>query len=486
VENNFEKLPALSALPGGGYGCAFSPDGRYLAAVNSGASPFITVYDVENNFEKLPALSALPGNGRDCAFSGKYLAAVNYGYGTSPYITVYDVENNFEKLPALSALPGGGYGCAFSPDGKYLAAAHSTSPYITVYDVENNFTKLPALSALPGGGEGCAFSPDGRYLAAAHNSSPYITVYDVENNFEKLPALSALPNLGWGCAFSPAPDGKYLAAVHNTSPYVTVYDVENNFTKLPALSALPGAGRGCAFSPDGKYLAAAVYDALPYITVYDIPRKYPTSKSITVKWTFPPGTGTGEIKELVLGTSTSDVWTSRVALDYPINKTEFHELEVEWQLTMTCEPTVTGVIPAGQIDGETDVSYTFEFLPHMFHNITMSNGHTPWFGTSSWKTPALALGEGDEFYPFGEGNGILGTQFARYATSAIREVSPYVDGSLERTFRIFLETNQGNDAPISEMALEGFGRIVFNPPLEKVDTHRLYVDVTLKIEREGE
>ena len=284
---------------------------------------------------------------------------------------------------------------------------------------------------------------------------------------------------------TPADTGVKGNTLASSSAGATVHE-DGPKSEFPALSALPGDGYGCAFSPDGKYLAAAVYDALPYITVYDIPRKYPTSKSITVKWTFPPGTGTGEIKELVLGTSTSDVWTSRVALDYPINKTEFHELEVEWQLTMTCEPTVTGVIPAGQIDGETDVSYTFEFLPHMFHNITMSNGHTPWFGTSSWKTPALALGEGDEFYPFGEGNGSLGTQFARYATSAIREVSPYVDGSLERTFRIFLETNQGNDAPISEMALEGFGRIVFNPPLEKVDTHRLYVDVTLKIEREGE
>ena len=480
VEDGFTKLPALSALPGNGQGCAFSPDGKYLAAAHASA-PYITVYDVEDGFTKLPALSALPGTGYACAFSpdGKYLAVAHY---SSPRITVYDVEDGFTKLPALSAPSGIGRGCAFSPDGKYLAVAHDDAPYITVYDVEDNFTKLPALSALPGNGQGCAFSPDGKYLAVAHNDAPRITVYDVEDNFTKLPALSTLPGTGKGCSFSP--DGKYLAVAHYLiPPGIIVYDVENDFTKHPALLALPGIGNGCDFSPDGKYLAVAHNDA-PYITVYEATNpKYATQRSIVRRWVFPPGTGTGEIGELVLRTSTSGVWASRVAFELPIVKTEFHELEVEWQMTVHAEPLTTNTIQNGQIDGSTDVVCTFEYLPHMFHNITRSNGHTPWFGITG--TPALSLGDGAGTYDFGEGNGILGTQFARYVTSAIREVSPYVTGSLERTFRIFLETDQGN-APISEMALEGFGRIVFNPPLEKVDTHRLYVDVSLSFSREGE
>ena len=312
-------------------------------------------------------------------------------------------------------------------------------------------------------------------------SSSAGTTLHIDGPRAELPALSALPGDGQGCAFSP--DGKYLAAAHASAPYITVYDVEDGFTKLPALSALPGNGQGCAFSPDGKYLAVAHNDA-PYITVYEATNpKYATQRSIVRRWVFPPGTGTGEIGELVLRTSTSGVWASRVAFELPIVKTEFHELEVEWQMTVHAEPLTTNTIQNGQIDGSTDVVCTFEYLPHMFHNITRSNGHTPWFGITG--TPALSLGDGAGTYDFGEGNGILGTQFARYVTSAIREVSPYVTGSLERTFRIFLETDQGN-APISEMALEGFGRIVFNPPLEKVDTHRLYVDVSLSLSREGE
>ncbi|HHV42121.1 MAG TPA: WD40 repeat domain-containing protein, partial [Clostridiaceae bacterium] len=130
--------------------------GTTLASSSAGT----TVYaDVAPN-EKLPALSALPGEGNGCSFSpdSKYLAV---GHSDSPYITIYDVENGFTKLPDLSALPGTGYGCSFSPDGKYLAVAHSVSPRITIYDVTNGFTKLPDLSALPDTGEGCSFSPDG-------------------------------------------------------------------------------------------------------------------------------------------------------------------------------------------------------------------------------------------------------------------------------------------------------------------------------------
>ena len=45
-------------------------------------------------------------------------------YSTAPSLKVEDP----------STLPtGNGYGCAFSPDGTYLAVAHTNSPYITIY-----------------------------------------------------------------------------------------------------------------------------------------------------------------------------------------------------------------------------------------------------------------------------------------------------------------------------------------------------------------
>ena len=418
--------------------------------------------------------SNAPADPNQTGIQGSTLASNTNG------VTVFsETPWNEGKLPNLSRLPNYGNGCSFSPDGKYLAVAHRDSPYITVYDTENNFEKLPNLSALSGTGWGCSFSPDGKYLAVAHDGSPSITVYDTENNFEKLPNLSALSDTGNDCSFSP--DGKYLAVAHDGSPYITVYDAENNFEKFPNLSALSGIGYGCSFSPDGKYLAVAHYNS-PYITVYRTEKpKTTTAQKMKRKWTFPPGTGTGEISSLVLRTSTANVWTSRVALDFPINKTEFHELEVEWEIELFFDFETEVMIPSGQIDGETDVKVTIELSPHFTHQISSLSGHRKWLQTTS---PALLLGRRNT--PYGgipTIQGLQGEQVARYTNSNIREAQPYISGSLERTTRIFLETNQGNDYPIAEMVLEDFCRLRFDPPLEKDDMHRLYIDLTFKWNR---
>ena len=125
--------------------------------------------------------STLPtGNGWGCAFSpdGIYLAVA---HDKSPYITIYKRSGDtFTKLSNPPSLPpAGANGCAFSSDGTYLAVGHSSSPYITIYKRSGDtFTKVSNPSSLPtGAGKGCAFSPDGMYLAVAHNSSPYITIY---------------------------------------------------------------------------------------------------------------------------------------------------------------------------------------------------------------------------------------------------------------------------------------------------------------------
>ena len=85
------------------------------------------------------------------------------------------------RLNNPAALPAGnGYGAAFSPDGVYLAIAHSTSPFVTIYRRDGNtFTRLSNPAALPAGtGLSAAFSPDGVHLAIVHSTSPFMSVYD--------------------------------------------------------------------------------------------------------------------------------------------------------------------------------------------------------------------------------------------------------------------------------------------------------------------
>ncbi|HOK44196.1 MAG TPA: hypothetical protein PLD49_11110 [Thermoclostridium caenicola] len=87
---------------------------------------------------KIEDPSTLPtGDGWGCAFSpnGKYLAVA---HDSSPYITIYKRSGDtFTKLSNPSVLPtGAARGCAFYPDGIYLAVAHDSSPYITIYKGE--------------------------------------------------------------------------------------------------------------------------------------------------------------------------------------------------------------------------------------------------------------------------------------------------------------------------------------------------------------
>jgi WD40 repeat protein len=87
------------------------------------------------------------------------------------------------KLTDPSTLPTStGWGTSFSPDGTYLAVAHSTSPYITIYKRSGDtFTKLADPATLPpNNGLGTAFSPDGTYLAVAHDVTPFIAIYKGE------------------------------------------------------------------------------------------------------------------------------------------------------------------------------------------------------------------------------------------------------------------------------------------------------------------
>ena len=226
IEDGLQALPGPDVLPMGvGYGCAFSPDGMYLA-VSSYYSPFIIIYKRNGDtFTKLPNPAVLPtGSAERCTFSpdGSYLVVAHDS------LTIYKrVGDTFSKLPNPVGLTTGAMrGCSFSPDGNYLAVAHTSSPYLTIYKRDGDiFTKLPNPANLPkGDGRSCTFSPDGNYLVVGYiNSSPFMIIYKREGDiFTKLPDPKVLPTgNGLGVAFSP--DEHYLAVAHAVSPYLTIY-----------------------------------------------------------------------------------------------------------------------------------------------------------------------------------------------------------------------------------------------------------------------
>ncbi len=94
------------------------------------ASP--TVNELVNYVGARLNTPTLAGVGYGCAFSpdGAYLAVAHYN---SPYLTVIDTSD-WSVISGTPTLAGAGYSCAFSPDGAYLAVGHYNSPYLTVID----------------------------------------------------------------------------------------------------------------------------------------------------------------------------------------------------------------------------------------------------------------------------------------------------------------------------------------------------------------
>ena len=195
---------------------------------------------------------------------------------------------------ALDTTPAGIVrGVSFSPDGQYLAAAHSKSPYITIYKRDGDtFTKLPDPAELPaGGGNGTAFSSDGSYLAVVHDYAPHLTIYKRSGDtFTKLATPAGLPVLkypstdgAYDVSFSP--DDTYLAVVHKSGKtdkrYLTIFKRSGDtFTKLDDPDVVltdpseygSGSGHSVAFNSDGRYLTVGYSEAADlssYLTIYE-------------------------------------------------------------------------------------------------------------------------------------------------------------------------------------------------------------------------
>ncbi len=139
--------------------------------------------------------TSLPtNNANGCAFSpdGAFLAVAHAG---GSFLTIYNTSD-WSKVANPTSLPtNNANGCAFSPDGAFLAVAHNVSPFITIYNT-SNWSKVANPTSLPtNNANGCAFSPDGAFLAVAHASSPFITTYNTSDWSKAEDVVPAYGNL---------------------------------------------------------------------------------------------------------------------------------------------------------------------------------------------------------------------------------------------------------------------------------------------------
>lgn len=284
--NTFTKLATPATTPtGGAQKLKFSPDGNYLAVPHS-SSPFITVYKrTGDTFTKLTNPTTLPvGNANSVAWASDSKSfIVTSSAGTGNRVAVYSLDQLTDTLTYQN--PGFSGGDVYSDvtlasnDTSLVFTYTNASPYIMLATYDKSTYQITSLSPLlpdvipTGAGNGCSFSPDGTYLAVAHTTTPFISVYFRSGTtYTKLANPTSLPT-GNGAQVSWSADNTYLALSHGTSPYMGIFQKSGTgalatITRLSSPSTLPqNNGAGIAFSPAGGYLAVGNTTS-GYLTMY--------------------------------------------------------------------------------------------------------------------------------------------------------------------------------------------------------------------------
>jgi WD40 repeat protein len=280
----------------GGYGCAISPNGRYLASgmgkihlIDLGTRQEIVRWEMEDpatntddfdfspdsklmasthiyskcihlwNLQTLQPLRShlqLSDHAEGVAFSadGRWLASASghrYSEGAPGEIRIWSTTNWVARVTFLE--PSNSLTrVKFSRDGRYLAAS-GTGGFVKVWNA-SNFNEIVQLKGMRGFVLGLCFSPDSTLLAAA-DSEGIIRLWKV-GTWEETLAFSAHPRMIHRIAISP--DSQVLASC-SIDQTVKLWNVQNG-SLLSTLRGHYARVFDLSFSPDGSLLASSSYD----------------------------------------------------------------------------------------------------------------------------------------------------------------------------------------------------------------------------------
>ena len=336
-----------------------------------------------------------------------------------------------------------------------------------------------------------AFSPDGtKVVSGSYDNTVKVWEADTGNLITTFTGHS--DNVE-SVAFSP--DGNYVVSgSYDSTAKVWEADTGNVITTFTGHS---NDVYSVAFSPDGNYVVSGSIDNTAKVREANFGLL--NTAKMGYKYRFGAGSGTAMlIKEIALRADDYNYynaeWVARQVPPNPIDKKDYHQLDITWTIEVQ-SPNIyyTTTIANGQRDG-TSIDVDVEIANIALAGIAKYNLSSldTFFGISG--TPQFALGTSNaKKYPVGdeniepgislEGIGISGGFIAPFEVTS----EPYVAGSYSRTFRVGLESDQGNHADgLGEIILRNsagdyFGRVLFTPPLDKVNTYRFYFDITFSL-----
>lgn len=463
---------------------------------------------------------------RALSCGGDYLFV---GLTQAPWGKLYKKDGNdfifLSNVPELTTAP---LQSDISEDGKFLLVGGA------VYEIkdEGGQVSVDLISSIPGTIRDSIFLDDSTtFCVTLSGAIRFYRIEDGEINLTQ--EITGVSSNTWALAYT---DGVLYTGHGSTGtltahvflrdsewyPAFSINYVGTNVIALKGVAVFIGARvfyRNIEFSNINADVAADTYasgavlkgsdavflritgEPLSGIGIYKL--RQPRSKqSYARKWTFPAGTGTGVVNEVAVqatsgtGSNGNNRYFLRFVLPEGFEKTDLHQLEVEVEAEIENPGVWEGVILEGSRDGS-DVSYRITMSEGQFRDFieTGYNNLSTWFGTSG--TPNVRIGTSNEDTDLVlDRENIRGEEIQYISSTAIREVIPYVSGSLERTIRLFLEINQGN-GKIGEIVFGNrFCRVTFDPPLNKYDPEgvdegidpstRLYMNLVFGWKREEE
>lgn len=241
--------------PGSTYGCAVSPDGRYLASM----AGTLSLWDLASR-QRIVLQGEVPEDGADdLTFDPHSRILAVAMYGSTRCLRLWNLETRQLMEPVLELDAAGAHGVAFSPDGRWLAAAgglrygDGVPGDARVWDTATwqlRFT-LPGVSNWL---TRITFSPDGRWVAASGGGG-FVKIWEAATGRETA-TLAGLHGVVFGLRFSP--DGEMLAGADSLG-MIRFWEVGSWRERLTWRGHDRMIHR-IAFSPDGQKLASCSLD----------------------------------------------------------------------------------------------------------------------------------------------------------------------------------------------------------------------------------
>lgn len=275
--NVFNKLTNPLTLPTGTtYGCSWSPDSTYLV-INHSVSPFITIYKRTNDtFTKLSNPATIPNassSGSGWSYDANYLG-VSGGF-TSPAGRFYVYKRSgdvFTKIADPAILPSAGDArvTKFSTNDSFVAVASQATPFIFFYSLNKStdtLTKLNNPVVLPSNEVFSISWLNDEYCAVGFGSSTVRFYKYNGTNFEEDTNLNTAFSVVYSLEYSR--DGNYIAIGGQLTPFLKVYSRSGNvYTLLSTPESFANSQcRGATWNNDGNSLLTAHVSA-PYIQAY--------------------------------------------------------------------------------------------------------------------------------------------------------------------------------------------------------------------------